>query len=604
MSDAALSLAVLAAVVLLFMTNRYPVEVVAVGSALTLYAAGVIELTDALAGFGDPTVVLIAALFVVSEGLDATGVTTWVGDGLLRRAGGSDRRLLVLMLVLVAGFTALINLNGSVAALLPMVLVVAVQRGMAPSKLLMPLVFAGSAGSLLLLTGSPVNVIISDASAAAGVGEIAFAEFALVGLPLVAGTIVLLLLLGDRLLPDRTGQTTERDIGALAGSLVEQYALGRVVHLRVVERSPLVDQPREPWELGRGTDVRVVTIVDGATGKAVSDGRFAPGDRLSVVGDPISVERFRSAQGLQLVAVRDRDEVADALINREVGVAEVVVPPRSRFIGESVHPGQVIGGGGGLVVLAVYRGGREGRSDEAALVGPGDVLLLEGSWDALDLIIDEADVLLVDSPELVRRRAVPLGRRSKRAIGVLVAMVILLASGAIPAVVAALLAAGAMIVLRVLTIHQAYRRISWTTVFLVAGIIPLSTAIQRSGAGERIADALIGAVGEAGPLALLVSLFLLTALFGQLISNTATALIVIPIAVSAAAQLDVSPKPVLLCVLVASAASFLTPVATPANMMIMAPAGYRFGDYWRMGLPLLALFFLVGVGLVPLIWAL
>ncbi|TVR35651.1 MAG: SLC13 family permease [Nitriliruptor sp.] len=603
MTDSVISLAVLVGVVVLFMTNRFPVEVVAIGSALVLYASGVIELTDALAGFGDPTVVLIAALFVVSEGLDATGVTTWVGDGLLRRAGGSDRKLLVFMMLLVAGFTALINLNGSVAALLPMVLVLAVQRGMAPSRLLMPLVFAGSAGSLLLLTGSPVNVIISDAAAAAGVDEIAFAEFALVGIPLVIGTMALMLLLSGRLLPDRTGEATERDLTTLAGSLVEQYALHRVVHLRVAEKSPLVNHTRLPWELEHRTDMRVIMILDGTTQQAVSDGEFVPGDRLSVIGDPGSIEHFRTAQGLELLAVRDQQQVTDALINRDVGVAEVVVPPRSRFLGETVRPGQVLRGGS-LVVLAVHRRGDGDHADEGARLKPGDVLLLEGSWDALDRILEDADVLLVDSPELVRRRAVPLGRRSKRAIGVLVAMVALLASGAIPAVVAALLAAGAMIVLRVLTVQQAYRRISWTTVLLVAGIIPLSTAIQRSGAGEQIADALIGAVGEAGPIALLIALFLLTAVFGQLISNTATALIVIPIAVSAAAQLDISPKPVLMCVLVAAAASFLTPVATPANMMVMGPAGYRFGDYWRLGLPLMGLFFLVGVGLVPLIWPL
>jgi di/tricarboxylate transporter len=250
----------------------------------------------------------------------------------------------------------------------------------------------------------------------------------------------------------------------------------------------------------------------------------------------------------------------------------------------------------------VQRQGRNRTATGTALQA-GDVLLLEGPWAALDDLVGYADVLLVDSPPLVRRQGVPLGPRSTRAIAVLAAMVVLLATGLVPPVVATLLAAGAMIVLRVLTVQQAYRRISWTTVLLVAGIIPLSTAIRTSGAGELVAELIVGAVRTAGPLLLLVALFLLTVVFGQMISNTATALIVIPIAVSAAAQLDVSARPVLMCVCVASAASFLTPVATPANMMVMGPAGYRFGDYWKLGLPMVGVFFVVAVGLVPLVWS-
>ena len=167
---------------------------------------------------------------------------------------------------------------------------------------------------------------------------------------------------------------------------------------------------------------------------------------------------------------------------------------------------------------------------------------------------------------------------------------------------AALLAAGAMIVLRVLTVEQAYRRISWTTVLLIAGMLPMSTAIKNSGAGDLVAGVIVGVVADAGPYALLIALFVVTVVFGQLISNTATALVMIPIAVSAAAQLDLSARPVLMSLCVASVAAFLTPIATPANMMIMGPAGYRFGDYWKLGLVMVALFFVISVGLVPLIW--
>ena len=181
-------------------------------------------------------------------------------------------------------------------------------------------------------------------------------------------------------------------------------------------------------------------------------------------------------------------------------------------------------------------------------------------------------------------------------------MVLLLAIGVVPPAIAALLAAGAMIVARVVSAQEAYRRVSWSTVFMVAGMFPMSIAIQESGAGAMIAEALVDAIGDAGPTALLAGLAVLTMVFGQLISNTATALVMIPIALSAAEQIGVSGRPVLMSVCVAAAASFLTPVATPANLMVMGPGGYRFGDYWKLGLPLIMLFFLAAVFVVPLIW--
>jgi di/tricarboxylate transporter len=212
-------------------------------------------------------------------------------------------------------------------------------------------------------------------------------------------------------------------------------------------------------------------------------------------------------------------------------------------------------------------------------------------------------VLVIDHPGLVRRQAVPLGPGAKRALTTLAAMVILLATGAVPPAVAGLLAAGALVVSGVLSTEQAYRGISWTTVILVAGMIPFSTAMSESGAAERLANGLVDVVGDAGPRALLLGLVVLVLLLGQLISNMATALIVIPIAVSAAGELDVSPKPLLVAIAVAAAASFLTPVATPANLMVMEPGGYRFGDYWKLGLPLLVLFGAVAVLLVPVFWS-
>jgi di/tricarboxylate transporter len=296
----------------------------------------------------------------------------------------------------------------------------------------------------------------------------------------------------------------------------------------------------------------------------------------------------------------------ETLFNRRSGLAEVVIPPRSGLIGQTVFPGMVTDSGD-LIVLAVQRAGAEIDADGPKAGGrvalrAGDTLLLQGTWKALDVHLSDPDVLVVNSPELVRRQAVPLGPGAYQAIAILVAMVILLATGLVPPAVAGLLAAGAMVLSRIMSVEQSYRAIDWTTVILVGALMPLSTAMVQTGAAQLMAEGLVRLIGGAGPLALLAGLFVLTAVMGQLISNTATALIVIPIGMAAASSMGVSPRPVLMSTAVAAAGAFLTPIATPTNLMVMGPGGYAFGDYWKLGLPLLIWFFVVAVFLVPLIW--
>ena len=276
MNEAALTLLTLAGVVVLFVSNRVPVEIVAVGSALVLYGLGIISLTEALAGFADPAVLLIGALFVVSEGLDSTGVTTWVGQAVVSRAGAGVRKLLLYTMVLSAGLTALIGLNGAVAALLPMTIVMAMRRSLQPSRLLMPLAFAGSAGGLLFLTGSPVNVVISDAAQTAGVGAFGFAEFAIAGVPVVIGTIAIVLLFGDRLVPQRTSDVLPPDLSEHARTLVEHYSLENVVHERVADDSDLIGQPRIGVDLSGYEGISMITVADDS-GRPTSAGDLEAG---------------------------------------------------------------------------------------------------------------------------------------------------------------------------------------------------------------------------------------------------------------------------------------------------------------------------------------
>ena len=526
MSDIALVYLILAAAVVLFISGRVPVGIVAIGVALALWATGILSLTAALSGFGDPTVLFIASLFVVSEGLDATGVTAWAGGLLVERGGSGRSRLVLLTMLLVAALTAVISVNGAVAALLPVVVVIAVRTGRAPSQLLLPLVFGAHAGSMLTLTGTPVNVIVSNYATELTGSGFGFFEFALVGIPLLIGTIAVTLALGSRVIPERLPKAIPADLSRHAETLVAQYGLDR-------------EQPAHV-------------------------------------------------------------DVAASLLGKDTGIAEVLIPPRSPLIGQPVFPGMVTATGE-LVVLAVQRHGEDIGPGETALLA-GDAVLLHGPWAAIEEHAGDPRVVLVDHPELLRRQAVPLGPGAGRALTILGLMIVALATGIVPSAVAGLVAAGALVVTRVLTSEAAYRGISWTTVVLVAGMIPLSTAMTQTGAADLIADALIDVVGGLGPYALLAGLFIVTAVFGQLISNMATALIVIPIALAAAGELGVDVRPVLMSVTVAASAAYLTPVATPVNLMVMGPAGYKFGDYWRLGLPLLGVTFLVAVFLVPVIW--
>ncbi|MBL8583203.1 MAG: SLC13 family permease [Rhizobiaceae bacterium] len=601
--------AIIAGAVVLFVWNRLPVVVVAMMTALALWATGVLTLTQAMGGLGDPAVVFIASLFIVSTGLEMTGVTAWAGQLLVRTAGEESRtRLLLMMMMLVSLLTALISVNGAVAALLPVVVVIAVRLKRNSSQLLMPLVFSAHAGSMLALTGTPVNVLVSDAAMEAGFRGFGYFEFALAGIPLLAGTMAIIILFGERLLPHRNGATMPADLSRHARTLVEHYGLASGVYqMRVRGTSPLVGTPLDAIDFKNFPGMHLVAVQEGDTVTPLRRSFLAEGDHILVRGDPEAAAGFASELHLS-----PREESAsgggeETLFNRQSGLAEVVIPPRSGLIGEMAFPGMVTESGD-LIVLAVQRAGATIEADKSGFGGggiplqAGDTMLLRGTWKALDVHLDDPNVLVVASPELVRRQAVPMGPGAKKAIFILIGMVVLLATGLVPSAVAGLLAAGAIILSGIMTVEQSYRAINWTTVIMVGAMLPLSTAMVETGAAELMAKALVDTLGEAGPHALLAGLFVLTAIMGQLISNTATALIVIPIGIAAASSMGISPQPVLMSTAVAAAAAFLTPIATPTNLMVMGPGGYGFNDYWKLGLPLLVWFFVISVLYVPLIW--
>lgn len=516
MSPVAITLAILVVAVIAFISNRVPMAVVALGVATALWATGILTMEEATTGFGDPTVLFIASLFVVSHALEVTGVTTWVGNLVVSRGGGRRVPLIIAIGLLVGLLSALISINGAVAALVPVVVTVAVGAGMSPSKLLMPLAFSATAGSLLALTGSPVNIIVSNGALASGARRFAFFEFALAGAPLLIGTILIVILFGDRLLPNRTVTAIPPDLGAHSRTLREQY-----------------------------------------------------------------------------------DLPDDTLIDIRKGVAEVLIPPRSGLIGRHVFPGMTTASGD-LVVLRVRRAGEDLTGREIALQA-GDLVLVRGTWEQLERRAASDDVLVVDDPKRLRR-AVPLGKGSKRALVTLAALVVALAATPAPPAMAGIVAAVLLVLTGVLSPAQAYRGINWTTVILIAGMMPLSTAFVKTGTADLIAQLVLRWGEGSSPYFALGVMCLMTVVLGQLISNVATVLIMLPIAVALASDLQISALPFLMALAVAGAAAFLTPVATPANTMVLEPGGYRFGDYWKLGLPLLVMFLLVAVFWVPLWW--
>lgn len=516
MTSAAATILILVVAVIAFISGRIPTGIVAIGVSLALWATGILDLEQSFAGFSDPAVVLIASLFVVAEGLDASGLTSWAGRILVERGGGRPRVLTTLVILVVALLAALISVNGAVAALLPVVVVVASRASIVPARLLVPLAFGAHSGALLTLTGSPVNVLLSEYAEQETGKPFGFFEFAWVGLPLLAGSILLALFVANRFIPERAPDVLTRDLSDQVRVLANEY--------------PVVEADQ---------------------------------------------------------------------VNAEVGLAEVVIAPRSGLAGTTAFPGMETDSGD-LVIAAIKRGGDD--IDGSTTLQAGDVLLLQGTWTNLDVNLQDPDVVVVDDPDALRRQAAPLGWRAWVALSILVAMVALLATGALPPAVAGLLAASAMVLTGVVTVKRAHRSIVWTTLLLVAGMIPMSTAITNTGAAAGIASFLVSLVGWAGPTAALLALAVVALVFGQLISNTATALIIAPIAVSVAASMHVAPQPFLMGMVVVCAAAFLTPVATPANLMVMGPAGLRFGDYWKFGLPYVVLYLAVGVFYVPLIW--
>ena len=590
--------AILGVTIVLFVWGRWPADLVALLSLLALALSGVIETRDALAGFGNPTVVMIAALFVVGEGLSRTGVTGWGGQRLLEAARGSKIRLLVVVMAGTAGLSAFISNTGTVATLLPAVVAAAWTVGSVPSKFLVPLAFAANTGGLLTLTGTPPNIVVAQTLEQSGLRPFSFFEFALIGGPLLVVAISYMALVGRRILPTRSADQRPVDVAADLADLASAYSLGEnQFRLRVRSDSSLIGKTLMEAALGPTYGVPVLRI----EGREIAPDVVLRRDNILVVRAPNEIiDKLMHELGLGLLPPADSP---DQFVSKEIGLVEVIPTPRSEYLGRPMALGQ-IAERFPVQLLAVRRRGKPVVNRDLTLEF-GDSLLMRGTWEAIgELQSDRHNFVVVGTPEAMANEVVGLRPRAGLAVAALAGMVVLMVSGIVSTVVAALIAAVAMILGGCLSTREAYRSISWSSVVLIAAMIPMGRALEITGGASLVAEGLVNTLGDLSPVALMAGVFLLTTGFSQVINNTATAVLVAPIVMQAAITLGVSPYPLLMIVAVSASTAFLTPIGTTTNILVYSPGSYRFTDYIKVGLPLMLLFLAVSLVLVPVFWPL
>lgn len=600
--DALLTIAIVAVTIALFVSDRLRLDLVALLALLALSLTGILTPAEALAGFSNPLVVMIAALFVVAAAMVRTGLAERFG-GLLVRVAGTRRATATAVVMLGTGLiSAFVSTTGTVALMLPVTTALARRVGLSPSLLLFPMAVGALVGGLLTLISTPPNMIVSEQLTEAGLAPFRFLDFTPVGLIMLAAGTGALVLFGGRLLRERApvdAPSGAAAVPSLTGEdIARGHAVGEIARLRVPADSPLVGASPADAELRARLGANVISIRRQQPGGRVrrlprtSEQPLRAGDELDVRATPDDLARLRAEQRLELVVVG---------ATTDAGLAEVLLTPRSRLIGETLASVS-FRSRYRVNVLSLQRQGAPVATDLATTpLRFADTLLVSGAPDRIDLLRREhGDFVVVAEAQPAQPAAARggLSRREASALVILVGMMALLALQVVPAFAAVLLAAVAAVLVGCIDMSAAYREINWQSVVLIAAVLPLATALEKTGV-MGLAVAQLVPIGALGPLAMLAALFALTGLMGQFVSNTATAALVAPVAMGAATQLGVSPYPFLMTVAVAASTAFATPVSTPATMLVLGPGAYRPGDLLRVGLPLQLLFGVLTVLVVP-----
>jgi len=592
--DAIIVLVILCGAVILFVTEKLPIDLVAMLVLGAVMVSGIVTPEEAISGFSNPATVAVAAMFVLSAGLQRTGVLRVVGRTLFH-VGKYPLVLMVVITVVIGAVSAFINNTAAVAVFLPLVLAVAARLKMSPSKLLMPMSFASEFGGVCTLIGTSSNLLVSSISAEhalrhpeiEGLGPFSMFELGRLGLILCAAGVLYLAVVGYWILPARRGE-----------QLTEAYKLGNyITELRVMAGSALIGKSALESQLGRKSDVWVLEILrDKVKLGAPFSERIREGDVLLVEGKLDNLMDLKDALKLEIAPeFKLKDEI---LKKEELTLMEVMVAPSARVAGRTLRALD-FHSRYNAIVLAIQRQGRPLREKlNSVRLRFGDLLLLRAPEPAIAKLVPDEDFIVMDEKQelSVRKGKVPI------AVGIFAAVVGLAALDAVPILVSAVLGCLAMLLTRCLSLRNAYDAIDWSVIFLLGGVLPLGLAIERSGLAQLIAEQTVALVGDVGPEAVLAAIFLLTSVLTACMSNNATAVLLAPIAISTAIQMGVSPKPLLLAVTFAASTCFATPMGYQTNMMVYNPGGYRFMDFMKVGLPLNIIFFVISVYYIPRIW--
>lgn len=591
---------ILAASIGLFLSDRLRADLVALLIVVALGVTNVLTPQETFSGFSRSAVITIMAIFILAEGLQRTGVTERFGELILRVGGTQERRLVIVVMLTGAFLSLFMNNIAAASVLLPAVSVAARKARVNPARLLMPLAFATILGGMATLL-TTTNIIVSSLLRDQKLGGFGLLEFAPLGLPIVIVGIAYMVLWGRHLLPVRS-PADELAAPQPDRDLVEVYQLGqRLFRARVSAGSHLIGRPLEQSGLRETFGVNVVAI-EGNGQAALSpapDAVFSEGDVVLCEGKLEELHRWNGAAPLELLPPAEWRE--HDLESATVVVVEAVLSPRSRLIGQTLR-GAHFRVKFGMTVLAIWREGRQIRSGLTDMsLRFGDALLLQGPRSRLQVLRDEKDlIVLANGKEKVK--LVP----GKARLALAITGLTLLLAGVNSAAVAELMLAGAlaMVLTGVLSMDQAYRAIEWKTVFLVAGMLPMGIAMTKTGAAALLANGLVAFLGPAGPLVLLAGLFILTTLLTQTMHGAAVATVIAPVAIQTAQYLGVDPRAMAMGVALATSMAFLTPLGHPVNVLVMSSGGYRFVDYFKVGLPLTLLLFALIMLLLPIFWPL
>ena len=591
-----LVLGILAIAILLFVSERLRVDLVAMMVLVALAVTGLVTVEGAFSGFASPAVIVVWAVFIISGGLTRSGVADLIARQVVRLAGRSQLRLMLLIMVAVGIMSAFMSNVGAAAILLPAVMSVARETDIPPSKLLIPLAWASLLGGNVTMIGTPPNILASSILEIYGnIEPFGFFDFVPMGTVVLVAGILYLVLVGRHLLPERTA----------GGGLVDSYPVQEyLTEARVAEDSPLVGKTVGEADLERRYGLNVIHVhlccQDGETVSAMTEHRLQPGDELHLEATASAILEAGRTLGLNPVPDRPIQPWEPEPERPAFELAEVVLAPSSSLRCSTLQE-MDFRSRFGLAVLAIRHQGHtffERLGD--VQIDFGDSLLLQGPVEKINLLRHERDFLLLDMLPLETRRT----QKAPIAVAILLGVLAIVAVGWLHVSVAMFIGALLMVLSGTLTMDEAYRSIDWKSIFLIAGMLPLGLAMQSTGTAQWLAGHIVSLVGNWGPLAVMMGIYLVTALLTQVISNAAAAVLAVPIAIDAALSLGANPYAFVMATVIAASTSFLMPIGHQVDVLVFGPGGYRFADYAKVGLWLSLLLFILTALVLPLIWPL